>query len=107
MKVLIVEPNQEPREAEIDNNLKSLQEVVGGYIETVRLITPNIVLICNENGKLTRLKPNRLVGNDIIAGTFFIAGDVGEEFTDLTDKQILLFKAVFALPGQNKSPARC
>ncbi|MEM5768358.1 MAG: DUF3846 domain-containing protein, partial [Bacillota bacterium] len=33
MKVLIVEPEKAPREAEIENSLESLQSVVGGYIE--------------------------------------------------------------------------
>jgi hypothetical protein len=30
MNVLIIEPEKAPREAEIGNDLKSLQEVVGG-----------------------------------------------------------------------------
>lgn len=34
------------------------------------------------------LKANRSVGNDIIAGTFFIAGDDGKKLISLTDEQI-------------------
>ena len=37
MKVIIKQPGKEPEVAEIENTLPALQQVVGGYIETVTL----------------------------------------------------------------------
>ena len=35
MKILLVEPNDEPRTVEIDGSLASMQSLVGGLIEAV------------------------------------------------------------------------
>lgn len=73
MRVLIVEPKKEPYVKEIQNDLKSMQEVVGGYIEIIE-IDKNIVIVDNEEGKCIPLDGNRRIGRDIIAGTFFVCG---------------------------------
>lgn len=90
IRVVVVEPNKAAQERQIGNDLASMQEVVGGYIEAVTL-NQNLVLICNEEGKLQGLESNRAVGNDIIAGTFFVTRTTAEgEFTDLTDSDVEL-----------------
>lgn len=95
IKVVIVEAGKLPATQYIGNDLKSMQEVVGGYIEEV-MLDDGTVLICNEEGKLRGLKPNRRVGNDIIAGTFFIVGDDGsEDLVSLTDEQIKQYTECF------------
>lgn len=38
------------------------------------------MVVCNEEAKLMDLEANRKIGSDIIAGTFFIAGDDGSEY---------------------------
>lgn len=86
--ILKVEPNELPYEKEIINDLKSLQKEVDGLIEMIE-IDNNICLVCNEEGKLLNMDLNRVVGKDIIAGTFFIsrfneAGDL----VSLTKEQI-------------------
>jgi len=96
MKILIIENGQEPREADIENTLQAMHTVVGGYIETVRL-NHNTILVCNEEGKLIGLTPNRRIGKDIICGTFFIAGSDAEDFRDLTFKQIQQYTAFFRI----------
>ena len=35
IRVLVIEPGKNPEEREIDNDLKTMQELVGGYIEPV------------------------------------------------------------------------
>ena len=40
----------------------------------VIMIEDDVALICNSEGALLNLKGNRKVGNNIIAGTFFIVG---------------------------------
>lgn len=68
--------------AYVRNRLKSLQKIVGGYIECVS-IAPGVVLICNEDGRYLRLKPNcRVKGIDFV-GTIVALGVDGEEFADL------------------------
>jgi anion-transporting ArsA/GET3 family ATPase len=90
--ILKVEPNELPYEKEIINDLKSLQNEVDGLIEMID-IDDDICLVCNEEGKLLGMDLNRVVGNDIIAGNFFIsrfneAGDL----VSLTSDQIEKYK---------------
>ncbi|MEG0165156.1 DUF3846 domain-containing protein [Anaerorhabdus sp.] len=89
LKILVVKPGKRPEVATIDGSLESMQKVVGGYIEEI-IIEKDIVLICNEEGRLSGLQPNRLVGGNMIVGTFFLANDnrFGENYGSLTDEQI-------------------
>jgi hypothetical protein len=88
MRVLMIEPMKEPHVVDIGNNLKSMQEAVGGLIEVINL-EDYIVMVDNEEGKLIGLEGNRRVGRDIIAGTFFLCGSNDEgEFVSLTEEQI-------------------
>ena len=50
MKVLIIEPSFEPREAEIESGLESLQSVVEGNIEAIYPYEDEVAIICNEEG---------------------------------------------------------
>ena len=98
LRCLLVEPHDLPKEIEIDNTLEAKQKIVGGYIECAYL--PNdeeVVIICNEEGKINGLKLNRDIGHDIIAGPFLIVGDDYEngDFKSLTDEQIMKYKIKF------------
>lgn len=95
IKVLVVEPNEKPYETVIDNTLEAKQEIVGGYIEAVPL-SESAELICNDEGKLIGLPPNRRFGNDIITGTFIIVGaNESEHFCSLSDGDIEKYKEMF------------
>ncbi|WP_333574880.1 DUF3846 domain-containing protein [Faecalibacillus intestinalis] len=95
IRVLVVEPMKEPKVEYIENTLDDMQRVVGGLIEEIDL-NDNTVLVCNEEGKLMNLQANRRVGRDVIAGTFFIAGDDGsEDLVSLTDEQVNEYKERF------------
>lgn len=103
MKILIVEPNKEPYESLLDNKLEAMQSIVGGYIEIVKLDN-DTALVCNEEGKLTELEGNRRVGQDVIAGTFFIVGDGNEgDFISLTDEQLSSYHQKFSNPEEISS----
>ncbi len=98
IKGLLVEPYKLPKEIEIENTLDNLQSLVDGYIECVYLQNDNdIVLICNDEGKINNMPLNRDIGYDIIAGPFFIVGNDYEnaDFQSLTDEQILKYKIRF------------
>jgi len=98
IKCLLVEPYELPKEIIIDNTLEAKQEMVKGYIECVYLQDDtDVVLICNEEGKINGMKLNREIGYDIIAGPFLIVGDDYEngDFKSLTEEQILKYKILF------------
>ena len=96
IRILVVEPNKEPYKKKIPHTLEDMQRVVGGLIEFVEL-EYNVDLICNEEGKIYNLPMNRAIQNDIIAGTFFIAGQHNGETISLSKKQIKRYKDIFKL----------
>ena len=98
IKCLLVEPYELPKEIIIDNTLETKQKIVGGDIECVYLQNnDDVVLICNEEGKINGMKLNREIGYDIIAGPFLVVGDDYEngEFKSLTSNQLLKYKMYF------------
>lgn len=104
IKVLKVEPDKAPELIEMKNELEAMQAIVGGYIEVFPL-ADDVAIVCNEEGKINGLPLNRPIyynGEivEIIAGTFFIAGDdisIGE-FVSLTDAQIAQYQKQFFSP---------
>lgn len=89
IKVLAVAPGEAPKTVELDGSLRSMQQLVGGYIEAIHPFDDPVVLVCNEEGKFNGSSLNRaLRGNDgevkdIIAGTFFLCGESGDDFATL------------------------
>lgn len=82
IKVIIKEPGKYPVEKTINNSLDSLQEIVGGPIETVTP-TSDLCIICNEDGKLKNLPYNiTMFGIDFV-GTLILVGVDGDEFADV------------------------
>lgn len=100
MKVVICEPGQYARIAEIEPTLTAEQQVVGGLIDCV-YPWPNdmAALVCNDEGKLNGLPLNRALEDyDVIAGTFFICGISGENFCSLTEEQTARYLQKFRAP---------
>ena len=72
---------REPVEIDLENKLEDLQAAVEGYIETVTLFS-NLVIICNEEGRISHMPYNTcLMGIDFY-GPVLIAGRKGDEFAD-------------------------
>lgn len=61
------------KEIEIPDTLKKLQELVGGYIETLTL-RPGLVAIFNEEGRLRGMDYNCRIDGVPIVGPVLIAG---------------------------------
>ena len=75
----------------IDNTLGAMQKIVGGYIETVTVFE-DLVIICNEEGRLRGLEPNcEICGADFV-GPIILAGIKGEEFADVPDGAWMLVR---------------
>jgi len=82
MKIYIKEPDQAPRQLVIPNDLHTLQELVGGYIETVTLFE-NLCIICDEEGLLKKKPFNCEICGIGFVGTILMVGIDGDEFTDV------------------------
>ena len=100
MKAVVVKPGQPPYVTDMLAKLSAMQDVVEGQIECL-MLEEGVDLICNEEGKLDGLPLNRRMGDDIIAGTFFVVGynDEGEHIS-LTDEQAEKYMVAFAEPEQ-------
>ena len=99
MRVLYVEPSKAPYEAEIRNDLRSMQcAVCDGLIEPI-FMDDGCVLVANEESKLRGMQGNRhLDGGGVLAGPFFICGDAGEDFRSLTDDEVSRYMEKYAEP---------
>lgn len=87
MKIVVRKIGCEPEVREVENTLRNLQEIVGGYIECIS-ITNDILCVCNEEGKILGLPPNFIYCNDIICGDVFFCKAGMEDFESLTDEEI-------------------
>ena len=94
MKVIEVRPGKHPEVKEIKGDLESMQEAVEGYIECVYPWAEEVCIVCNEEGKMNGMTPNRALCDeegriyDIICGPFLVAGLNGTEFRSLTQAEI-------------------
>ena len=101
IKVILLEPGKLARTAEIDSSLEAMQRIVGGYIEPYFPFDESVCIICNEEGKINGMEPNRSVkdenGNliDFIFGPAFLCGCKGEDFDSLSEKQIARYLKMF------------
>ena len=94
MRVVLVEPGKCARFVEIEEDLHTMQELVGGTIQAVYPFDDPVALVCNDEGKLLGLPWNRTLTDDhgvpydIVCGTFFVAGLKEDDFASLTEQQI-------------------
>lgn len=100
LRVMVVEPGKTPFIANIADDYKSYQQIVRGNFECFYFDEGSVGYVNNE-GKLIGLPANRVVGNDVIAGTFVIAGDGMDGSTiSLTDEQVEKYGKMFLDPPE-------
>ena len=89
LKIVYKEVGKDPVVMEIDDTLEAKQKLVGGLIVVVPY-KDNLLLICNEEGKISNLKPNLQFDYDYIVGNCFIVGDDYENagFKSVEENQI-------------------
>ena len=103
MNILLVMPGKAPEELEIDGTLESMQSIVGGLIQAIYPWADPVALVCNDEGKLLGLEPNRLLMNeegeiyDMICGPFFICGIGREDFISLSPELMERYMQIFWL----------
>ena len=87
IKAVIQRPGQISQIITIPNTLEALQQLVGGYIETLTL-PDGFVIICNEEGRYLGLQPNVNTYAGVIVGNIIITKAEGEDFASLTPEQL-------------------
>ncbi len=81
--------------------MNTIQEAVGGMIEPVYYLDdPYIAIVKNKEAALLEMEENRRFGDKIIAGTFFICGDDGEDFCSLPDALCKKYVREFSQPQE-------
>lgn len=97
IRVLIVEPGSSPAVTEIEPTLEAMQEVVGGYVELVRV--GDLDLWVNEEGILEGLPLNRVIVGMPLVGPILVASSNEEGDTvGLTDTQVAQALSLFSGP---------
>ena len=105
LSVLKIAPGQYPQQVEIDNDLKALQEAVGGFIgASYPFADDPIAIVYNDDGKLMGLPLNRALRDedgqmyDAVAGTFLVVGLDEEDFASLTPELAQKYEQLFHQP---------
>lgn len=107
MLVLVIEPGKVPETREITGSLQEMQNIVGGLIQAIYPFPgEEIALVCNEEGMLFDLAPNRALRDesgqlyDVVCGTFFLCGAPAdnETFSSLTPEQVIQLERRFYTP---------
>ena len=105
MTILKICPGYKPEVISIPHTLEAIQAVVGGPIQAIYPFEDLVALVCNEEGKLLGMEPNRAIHDpdtgeviEVICGTFFICGLTEDDFGSLTGKQITYYSNLFEYP---------
>ena len=104
LSVLKIAPGQYPQQVEIDNDLKALQQAVGGSIGASYPFEDPVAIVYNDDGKLMGLPLNRALWDegglmyDVIAGTFLVVGLGEEDFVSLSPELAQKYEELFHQP---------
>lgn len=101
IRVIMLRPRKRATVEVIDASLSAMQGLVGGHIQAVYPFDDPVAIVCNEEGKLDGLEPNRALRDedgdiyDVLCGTAFLCGLTADNFGDmpeeLTEKYLRLF----------------
>ena len=104
IKVVLLEPGKLACAAEIDASLAGMQKVVDGLIEPFYPFAERVCIVCNEEGKINGMRPNRSVKDDrgvmvdFIFGPAFLCDCRGARLGSLSDEQIDRYIKMFRYP---------
>lgn len=105
MRVLMVEPGKRAYEKIIGTTLDDMYAALDcDCIQGVYPYDDAIAIVCDDEGKLKRSKPNRAIYNsdgkveDIICGKFFVCDCSTQNFRSLSDDMMQKYKKQFLLP---------
>ena len=98
ISVIVCRPKEKPVREEIKNDLKSLQDLVGGHIECINGPAGTIIVL-NEEGKLLGLPMNFSIIHDALLGTvvFVDRHPNGEDFASIPESKEDMIKKFVSL----------
>lgn len=79
LKAIVKEPGKEPEEFIVTDDYKAIQNLVGGYFETVT-VEEDLVVVCDELGRLKGKPENCWFDGIHFRGTIAVFGIDGENF---------------------------
>lgn len=103
IKVLLVEPFDNPKIITIENNYQAISEIICGDVDEYMPFEDDVALLCNADGKRLSLSVSHTVTDtetgktELIYGSFIFigAGEFDDEYhsldDDLIDKYMDLF----------------
>lgn len=101
MRAIIKKPGKAPQKINVDNTLKALQTAIGGYIESVNMVSgSNFTMLVDEDGRLKGLKPNWCG----LVGPILVVGVKGEEFCDLPKDVEMTMMRMMRVEDTKKEP---
>ena len=105
LDVLLVKPNEHPRNVSIGAELEDLQQAVGGSIgASYPFADDPVAIVYNDDGKLMGLPLNRALRDedgqmyDAVAGTFLVVGLGEEDFASLSPELAQKYEEHFHQP---------
>ncbi len=111
--VISIRPGKIPQIVEMEDSLSAMQQMVGGMIEEYMPFyseaderIQDVALICNDEGKVRRMMPNRTIYGedgerlDVICGDFFLcyAPIESERFLSMPEDLQQVFYEKFYYP---------
>lgn len=99
IKVLVCEPGKIPYVKTIKNDWQDMSQIVGGFLEFVRIYPgAPVSIVCNDEGMIRGMPLNRHIfhaypGGEVkyyvsIYGPFFLVGTDGPDTISLTQEEI-------------------
>ena len=81
IKAFVKHPNQDPYLTPLSAELEAMQKLVGGYLEEVA-VSADIVILCDEEGKLKGKPYNCTFGSKNLVGTLVFVGVKDNDWAD-------------------------
>lgn len=104
-RVLQIDPKKPPAIVDMPKELPAMQNAVGGLIEVFYPFGNDTCIVCNDEGKINNMEPNRTIFDqdgktviDIIHGPFFICDGSGDDFKSLSPEDIKKYGDMFKDP---------
>ena len=104
IKVLLVMPGKEVQIVKIPANMKYIKSFIGENLFEIKL-NENTIIIANKNA--THDEFNRLLGRNIILGTFFIISVKNGRRISMKRKDIIKYTNMFKLRKHQKKIDIC
>ena len=94
IKVLLVMQDREVQTVKIPRNTKFIKALIGNELLKIRL-DKDIMLIANKNADVTEF--NRIVGGNIILGTFIVVATKNKRRVSMTKRELRKYTNMFKL----------